>query len=83
MPLFARPNAGTPTKQAGRWVWPHLAEKMAARVPELIEAGACMIDGCCGTTPEYIAAFRRIVYQQNRSRPGEQGAALETGVGWW
>ena len=61
LPLFARPNAGTPAKQAGRWVWPHSAEKMAARVPELIEAGACMIGGCCGTTPEYIAAFRRVI----------------------
>jgi len=63
LPLFARPNAGTPTKQDGRWVWPHSAESMAARLPELIEAGACMIGGCCGTTPEYIAAFRRILDQ--------------------
>ena len=61
LPLFARPNAGTPTKQDGRWVWPHSAESMAARLPELIEAGACMVGGCCGTTPEYIAAFRRVL----------------------
>ena len=61
LPLFARPNAGTPTKQDGRWVWPHSAESMAARLPELIDAGACMIGGCCGTTPEYIAAFRRVL----------------------
>ena len=65
LPLFARPNAGTPTKQDGRWVWPHSAESMAARLPELMEAGACMIGGCCGTTPEYIAAFRR-------DRPAQQ-----------
>jgi 5-methyltetrahydrofolate--homocysteine methyltransferase len=68
LPLLARPNAGTPTKQDEHWVWPHSAESMAARVPELIEAGARMIGGCCGTTPEYIAAFRRIVDQQNRVR---------------
>ncbi len=61
LPLFARPNAGTPTKQDGRWVWPHSAESMAARLPELIEAGACMVGGCCGTTPDYIAAFRRVL----------------------
>jgi 5-methyltetrahydrofolate--homocysteine methyltransferase len=66
LPLFARPNAGTPTKRNRRWVYPHSAESMAARLPELIDAGACMIGGCCGTTPEYIAAFRRVIDQHNR-----------------
>jgi methionine synthase I (cobalamin-dependent) len=61
LPLFARPNAGTPTKRNGRWVYPHSVESMAARLPELIEAGATMVGGCCGTTPEYIAAFRRVI----------------------
>ncbi len=67
LPLFARPNAGTPTKQDGRWVWPHTAESMAARLPELLDAGASMVGGCCGTTPEHIAAFRRVVDQYNNS----------------
>jgi 5-methyltetrahydrofolate--homocysteine methyltransferase len=61
LPLFARPNAGTPTQRDGRWVYPHSPERMAARVPELIEAGATMIGGCCGTTPKHIAAFRRVI----------------------
>jgi methionine synthase I (cobalamin-dependent) len=65
LPLFARPNAGTPTKQGDRWVFPHTAEGMAARLPELIDAGATMIGGCCGTTPEYIAAFRPVIHQHN------------------
>ena len=30
---------------------------MASRVKELIEAGAQIIGGCCGTTPEHIAAM--------------------------
>jgi 5-methyltetrahydrofolate--homocysteine methyltransferase len=63
LPLFARPNAGTPTKQDNRWVYPHTPEQMAARVPELLAAGASMIGGCCGTTPEHIAAFRRVLDQ--------------------
>jgi 5-methyltetrahydrofolate--homocysteine methyltransferase len=61
LPLFARPNAGTPTQRNGRWVYPHSPERMAARLPELIEAGATMIGGCCGTTPEHIAAFRCVI----------------------
>ena len=66
LPLFARPNAGTPTKQGDRWIYPHTAEAMAARLPELLEAGVNMIGGCCGTTPEHIAAFRTMIDAWNK-----------------
>src|SRR5262249_1344370 len=68
LPLFARPNAGTPQQVDGRWVYPHTPEKMAARLPELLEAGVCMVGGCCGTTPKHIAAFRPVVDAWNRQR---------------
>jgi methionine synthase I (cobalamin-dependent) len=58
LPLFARPNAGTPTKVGDRLVYPVTPAKMAAWAPEAIRAGAIMIGGCCGTTPEHIAACR-------------------------
>jgi 5-methyltetrahydrofolate--homocysteine methyltransferase len=61
LPLFARPNAGTPTKENDQWIYPHTPEAMAARLPELLEAGATMIGGCCGTTPAHIAAFRTVI----------------------
>lgn len=61
LPLFTRPNAGTPTKQDDRWIYPRSPETMAARVPELLEAGASMIGGCCGTTPAHIEAFRKSI----------------------
>ncbi len=53
LPLFARPNAGAA---------PDLStpEEMAEQLPRLLEAGATMIGGCCGTTPEHIAAFARV-----------------------
>lgn len=57
LPLFARPNAGTPTRVDNQWRYPVTPEQMAACVPELIAAGAGMIGGCCGTTPEHIAAI--------------------------
>jgi 5-methyltetrahydrofolate--homocysteine methyltransferase len=65
LPLFARPNAGTPKRRGKRWVYPHTPQKMAARLPELLEAGVCMVGGCCGTTPKHIAAFRRVVDEWN------------------
>jgi 5-methyltetrahydrofolate--homocysteine methyltransferase len=58
LPLFARPNAGTPTED-GKYV--ESAEKMAASLPLLLQAGAVMVGGCCGTTPEHIAEFGKVV----------------------
>lgn len=71
LPLFARPNAGTPTQQGDRWIYPHTPKAMAARLPELLEAGVTMIGGCCGTTPEHIAVFRTVidVWNKRRSKP--------------
>jgi 5-methyltetrahydrofolate--homocysteine methyltransferase len=65
LPLFARPNAGTPERMGGRWVYPRSPADMAARLPELLEAGVAMVGGCCGTTPAHIAAFRPIVEAWN------------------
>jgi 5-methyltetrahydrofolate--homocysteine methyltransferase len=68
LPLFARPNAGTPTQVDGQWVYPHTPEQMAAKLPELLEAGVAMVGGCCGTTPAHIAAFRPIVDRFNAKK---------------
>jgi 5-methyltetrahydrofolate--homocysteine methyltransferase len=61
LPIFARPNAGTPTRDGDRWVYPLTPKAMAARLPELLEAGISMVGGCCGTTPKHIAACRPII----------------------
>jgi methionine synthase I (cobalamin-dependent) len=61
LPIFARPNAGTPTRDGDRWVYPLTPQALAARLPELLDAGARMIGGCCGTTPEHIAALRPVI----------------------
>ncbi len=66
LPLFARPNAGTPTRVGDRWVYPQTPETTAERLPELLEAGVSMVGGCCGTTPEHIAAFRVVVDAWNQ-----------------
>jgi methionine synthase I (cobalamin-dependent) len=58
LPIFVRPNAGTPTQVDGIWVYPRTPEAMAAGVPALVEAGIAMIGGCCGTTPEHVRAMR-------------------------
>jgi 5-methyltetrahydrofolate--homocysteine methyltransferase len=68
LPLFARPNAGSPTREHGRWTYPETPERMSARLDELLKAGVAMVGGCCGTTPEHIRAFRGVVDDWNRRR---------------
>ena len=65
LPLFARPNAGTPVRVADPWSYPQSPDEMAARLPQLLEAGVALVGGCCGTTPAHIAAFRPIVDDWN------------------
>jgi 5-methyltetrahydrofolate--homocysteine methyltransferase len=72
LPLFARPNAGTPVRGDEGWVYPRSPQQMAAHLLELIEAGATLVGGCCGTTPEHIAAFRPIIDSWNEKQiPGQ------------
>ena len=65
LPIFARPNAGTPVHDRERWVYPRSPAQMATKLPRLLEAGVSMIGGCCGTTPEHIAAFRSVIDKWN------------------
>jgi methionine synthase I (cobalamin-dependent) len=68
LPLFARPNAGTPLREGDAWIYPRSPMAMAAELPQLLEAGASMVGGCCGTTPAHILAFRAVVDAWNGHR---------------
>ena len=54
IPLWTKPNAGSPQLEDGKTVYKESPEEMSRFVPELIKAGAKVIGGCCGTTPEHI-----------------------------
>ncbi len=56
-PILIQANAGVPVVKDGHTVFPESPEEMAARVAELVEAGANILGGCCGTTPAHIAAI--------------------------
>lgn len=55
--IIAEPNAGAPLVVDGETVFPQTPDEMAAGVPEVVKAGANIIGGCCGTTPEHIKAI--------------------------
>ena len=55
VPVIAIPNAGMPTiDDKGNAVYPMGPDEYARHMKTLVEAGARLIGGCCGTTPEYI-----------------------------
>jgi 5-methyltetrahydrofolate--homocysteine methyltransferase len=58
-PIMVQPNAGQPRLDRGRIVYDETPEKMAAAIPALLGAGANVVGGCCGTTPEHIRLFRQ------------------------
>jgi 5-methyltetrahydrofolate--homocysteine methyltransferase len=68
LPLFARLNAGTPARVGDDWVYPLTPAQMAERLSELLDTGVAMVGGCCGTTPEHIAACRPVIDQWNTGR---------------
>jgi 5-methyltetrahydrofolate--homocysteine methyltransferase len=61
IPVIVQANAGLPIMNNGKIVYPETPEKMSSFVPTLIEAGANVIGGCCGTTPLHIKAIREAV----------------------
>lgn len=60
-PLLARANAGLPLQDGKRLIYRDEPEFMASKVRGLRDAGATIIGGCCGTTPEHIRAFRAAI----------------------
>ena len=55
IPVIAIPNAGMPTiSDKGEAIYPMGPDEYAKYMKVLVEAGARIIGGCCGTTPEYI-----------------------------
>jgi len=54
VPLWFKPNAGLPELIDGKTVFRQTPELMVRHLPALIEAGAGVIGGCCGTTPQHI-----------------------------
>ena len=65
VPVIAKPNAGMPSiTETGEAVYSMDAPRFAAAMLELVEAGAGVIGGCCGTTPDYIRLLKEALDRQ-------------------
>jgi len=56
VPVLLKPNAGLPRSESGKTVYDVSADEFAWAMAEFIDTGVRIAGGCCGTTPEYIAA---------------------------
>ncbi|MBO5468773.1 MAG: homocysteine S-methyltransferase family protein [Lachnospiraceae bacterium] len=61
VPILAKPNAGMPELIDGETVYAMTPEEFAGYGRQLVEAGAGIIGGCCGTTKEHITALSQTV----------------------
>ncbi len=61
LPVMAQPNAGQPVLENLQVVYKQPPDEMAAGLEGLLAAGVAIVGGCCGSTPEHIRAFRRIL----------------------
>ena len=57
IPVLAKPNAGLPELEDGETVYRMTPEEFATAGATLVEAGASIVGGCCGTTPAHIKAL--------------------------
>lgn len=67
-PIIVQPNAGKPELHGKEIVYKQTPETMAAKVDLLVQAGANIIGGCCGTTPEHIRLFTKTIRAKTKSQ---------------
>lgn len=60
LPIWAKPNAGQPEVIDGKTVYSIGLTEFLEYMKEIIDCGATLIGGCCGTSPEYIKAIKEL-----------------------
>jgi methionine synthase / methylenetetrahydrofolate reductase(NADPH) len=79
-PRSILPNAGLPQRIEGQFVYAASPGYIAGIVPRFLAAGAAIVGGCCGTTPEHIAAMRRALDRIEASRVGGPGGDVASAI---
>ena len=75
LPLAIQPNAGLPSRVGERLIYLSSPAYMAEYAARMVDAGARVVGGCCGTTPQHIAAMREVL---DRRRPLRREAVRPT-----
>jgi len=81
LPIIVKPNAGLPKQRDGQTYYDVTPEKFAAALTEIVQNGACVIGGCCGTTPEHIRAMVDACKDMKIVKPTYKQATLVSSYG--
>jgi 5-methyltetrahydrofolate--homocysteine methyltransferase len=65
-PVLVHANAGLPRYEDGKTIFPEGPEFMASMLNELVAAGTNIVGGCCGTGPDHIRAFVRVLERAHK-----------------
>jgi methionine synthase I (cobalamin-dependent)/5,10-methylenetetrahydrofolate reductase len=76
VPLCIQPNAGLPTRIGERLIYLSSPGYMADYAERMVNAGARLVGGCCGTTPQHIAAMREVLDRRSPTRPESRRATV-------
>lgn len=69
VPLLAKPNAGMPRLEGLKTIFDMDAKTFASYARKLMASGATLLGGCCGTTPDHIAALAKAVRRRKPLKP--------------
>lgn len=89
LPIIVKPNAGLPKQRAGETYYDVDPKEFAETMLEIVSEGACVIGGCCGTTPEHILTMTELcsgrkilpVEKKDRTVVSSYGKSVEIGNG--
>lgn len=79
LPVMVQPNAGQPRLVNMKVVYDETPGQMVEGLPALLESGANIVGACCGSTPNHIRAFRKVLntfLEEKRIQP--EGAERES-----
>lgn len=76
IPIMAKPNAGLPELEDGHTVYKMSPDQFAASCLKLYQAGAWLLGGCCGSTPDHIAALHDKLADQKQHTLASKGLRL-------
>jgi len=76
LPLAIQPNAGLPSRIGERLIYLSSPAYMAEYAERMVDAGARLVGGCCGTTPQHIAAMREVLDRKRPIQPQTRRAAV-------
>ena len=78
IPVIAKPNAGLPSLEDGKTVYNMTPQEFASHMEKLVEAGAGILGGCCGSEPKHIQAVYEMIQGKQPQKRKLHRAILAT-----